>query len=88
MIARHASTHSCLGACPVRAFTTAGYNMPTCAAHLRAAAGGDCMDRGCLARRACPAGAAYTHGPAQASFAMRAFRRAHGDASVSLDCAP
>jgi hypothetical protein len=65
----------CLSACPVGAFVVGGYDVPACVAHLRNAAGADCMGRGCLARRACPAGAA--HAPDQASFAMRAFLRAH-----------
>ena len=33
-----------------------------CAAHLKSRAGADCMDRGCLARRACPVGAEHAHG--------------------------
>jgi hypothetical protein len=66
----------CLDACPVGAFTGAGYDVPACAAHLRDAAGADCMENGCLARRACPVGADFAQGPEQASFTMRAFRRA------------
>ncbi|HXZ15572.1 MAG TPA: ferredoxin, partial [Roseiarcus sp.] len=77
----------CLAACPVGAFTIAGYDVPACAAHLRAAAGADCMDRGCRARRACPVGREFAHQPDQASFAMRAFLRAI-DASVSPGCSP
>ncbi len=77
----------CLGACPVEAFTTAGYDVAACAAHLREEVGADCMGRGCLARRACPVGASHAHEGAQASFAMRAFLR-----SLTLsrggDCAP
>ena len=66
----------CLHACPVGAFTGAGYDVPACASHLREAAGADCMGGGCLARRACPVGAAFVQGAEQASFTMRAFRRA------------
>ena len=66
----------CLSACPVGAFVVGGYDVPACAAHLKSAAGADCMERGCRARRACPVGAGHVPGPAQASFAMRAFRRA------------
>ncbi len=66
----------CLSACPVGAFVVGGYDVPACAAHLKSAAGADCMERGCRARRACPVGAAHVPGPEQASFAMRAFRRA------------
>ena len=66
----------CLSACPVGAFSVGGYDVPACVAHLRAAEGAECMDRSCLARRACPVGAEHAHGPEQAAFAMRAFRRA------------
>lgn len=70
----------CLGACPVGAFTAAGYDVAACAAHLKSPAGADCMERGCRARRACPIGAEHVHGAEQAAFAMRAFRRAVGAA--------
>ena len=66
----------CLNACPVGAFSAAGYDVPGCAGHLTSRAGADCMERGCRARRACPVGAESLPGPAQASFAMRAFLRA------------
>ena len=66
----------CLGACPVGAFVVGGYDVPACVAHLKSPAGSDCMDYGCLARRACPVGAEHAHGPAQAAFTMRAFLRA------------
>jgi len=66
----------CLSACPVGAFTVAGYDVAACVAHLRAAEGAECMDRGCLARHACPVGAERAHGPEQAAFAMRAFLQA------------
>jgi len=64
----------CLTACPVGAFTPGGYAVPTCAAHIAAPEGADCMARGCRARRACPIGAEHRYGPAQAGFYMRAFR--------------
>ena len=66
----------CLSACPVGAFAVGGYDVPACAAHLKSAAGADCMERGCRARRACPVGAGHVPGAEQASFAMRAFLRA------------
>jgi hypothetical protein len=65
----------CLKSCPVGAFSSAGYDVAACAGHLRSAAGGDCMDFGCQARRACPVGADHAYGPEQASFLMRAFLR-------------
>jgi hypothetical protein len=68
----------CLKSCPVGAFSNAGYDVAACAGHLRSAAGGDCMDFGCRARRACPVGAEHAYGPEQASFLMRAFLRGQG----------
>jgi hypothetical protein len=65
----------CLKTCPVGAFSSTGYDVPACAGHLRSAAGGDCVDFGCRARRACPVGADHAYGPEQASFLMRAFLR-------------
>jgi hypothetical protein len=65
----------CLSACPVGAFSNAGYDVAACAGHLRSAAGGDCTGGGCLARRACPVGVEHAYGPEQAGFHMRAFMR-------------
>ena len=65
----------CLKSCPVGAFSNTGYDVAACAGHLRSAAGADCMDFGCRARRACPVGADHAYGPEQASFLMRAFLR-------------
>jgi hypothetical protein len=65
----------CLKSCPVGAFSNTGYDVAACAGHLRSAAGGDCMDFGCRARRACPVGADHAYGPEQANFLMRAFLR-------------
>jgi len=65
----------CLGACPVGAFSPAGYDVAACSAHLKSPAGLDCMEAGCRARRACPVGAKHACGPDQASFTMRAFLR-------------
>jgi hypothetical protein len=66
----------CLSACPVGAFSAAGYEVAACEGHLKRAEGADCMERGCLARRACPVGAEHVYGPEQANFTMRAFLRA------------
>ncbi len=67
----------CLSACPVGAFTGAGYDVAACAAHLSRPAGRACMEGGCLARCACPVGAEHAHELAQAAFHMRAFLAAH-----------
>lgn len=67
----------CLSACPVGAFTGASYDVAACATHLSDSAGRDCMERGCLARRACPVGAERTQEPREAAFHMQAFLAAH-----------
>ncbi|MHA1152858.1 MAG: hypothetical protein ACTSQ7_09380 [Alphaproteobacteria bacterium] len=63
----------CLGACPVGAFTAAGYDVSACADHLSAPAGADCMAEACRARRACPIGRDYLYSPEQARFHMTHF---------------
>jgi hypothetical protein len=65
----------CLKACPIDAFSSAGYDVAACAAHLKSAAGADCIDLGCRARRACPVGAEHAYAREQANFLMRAFLR-------------
>ena len=66
----------CLNACPVNAFTAEGYDVPACAGHLLDPAGRDCMEGGCLARRACPVGRDYLYDGPQAAWHMQSFRRA------------
>ncbi|MDQ0394505.1 hypothetical protein [Labrys monachus] len=63
----------CLSACPVGAFTTGGYDVDRCAAHVKSDAGEPCRMGGCLARRACPVGAERRYGTDGASFYMAAF---------------
>jgi hypothetical protein len=63
----------CLTACPVGAFSPAGYDVPTCVGHISTSAGADCVTIGCRARRACPIGPQYRHIPEQAEFHQRAF---------------
>lgn len=67
------ATKPCLRACPVNAFTAAGYDVRACVAHLESAPAGRCMTHGCQARLACPQGADYRYQPAHAAFHMRAF---------------
>jgi hypothetical protein len=64
----------CLSACPVGAFSAAGYDVDACAAHLAAPDGEPCMRAGCRARLACPIGAEHRYGAQQARFYMGAFR--------------
>ena len=61
----------CLTACPVHAFKPEGYDVSACRHHLRT--GPTCYTEGCLARRACPIGAAHCYGPAQTRFHMQKF---------------
>jgi epoxyqueuosine reductase QueG len=66
----------CLSACPVNAFDGSSYNVAACGEHIKTDAGDDCMDGGCLARRACPVGKAFHYSTAQAQFHMKAFKAA------------
>ena len=68
----------CLTACPVNAFTAAGYDVSACANHVGSAFGGECKSRGCLARRACPVGREFSYAPEQAQFHMKAFLKTRG----------
>ncbi len=63
----------CLTACPVGAFTGEGYDVAACTGHIAAAAGADCLEQSCRARRACPIGRGLAYGPAQRRFHMAAF---------------
>ena len=69
----------CLTACPVTAFDGAAYDVPACVEHITGPDTGDCIGRGCRARRACPIGREYIYAPAQAGFHMWAFARAQSD---------
>jgi hypothetical protein len=51
--------------------------VPACIGHIAGPAGAACMSGSCLARRACPIGRAFTYGPAQAAYHMRAFLRSN-----------
>ena len=63
----------CLTTCPVGAFSGQMYDVDACAAHIATPQGADCLERGCKARLACPAGADYRYAPEQANFHMSAF---------------
>ena len=70
----------CLQACPVTAFTNAGFAVDRCAEHLRSGDEPHCMELGCRARAACPAGRALVYGREQLQFHMQAFLAARGQA--------
>jgi hypothetical protein len=76
-ICRSCDGQPCLQACPVHAFTPGRYDVPACTEHLRRPAGGDCMQHGCLARRACPVAPQLRYEPVHAAFHMRAFAERH-----------
>jgi len=63
----------CLHACPVAAFSTQGFDDAACTAHVSSPTGVDCLERGCLARRACPVGRGSRYPDAQQRFHMKAF---------------
>ena len=66
----------CLSGCPVHAFKNGSFDLDACVSHVHSAAGTDCRDNGCLARRACPVGPQYRYATAQTRFHMSAFLRA------------
>jgi epoxyqueuosine reductase QueG len=71
----------CLSACPVHAFSGEGYDVQSCAEHLRQPEGHECMEGGCLARRACPVGQGFRYSEGQIRFHMKAFLKARQAAS-------
>jgi hypothetical protein len=65
----------CLAACPPRALTGAGYDIPACHGFLDSAAGGGCLTGGCAVRRACPVSQGYDRMPEQSAWHMAHFHR-------------
>lgn len=63
----------CLSVCPVSAFSNHSYAVDQCRAHLASGEGNDCLEGGCLARRACPVGRDHVYRPDQQRFHMAAF---------------
>lgn len=69
----HCPDKPCLTTCPVGAVRPAVFDVPACRGHLRSPEGqGGCMGSGCLARAACPVGAAYRYNGDQLRFHMAA----------------
>jgi hypothetical protein len=58
----------CLSVCPADAFLPDRFDAPACAAHVESAAGVNCRERGCLARRACPVGRDFLYERDQQAF--------------------
>jgi ferredoxin-like protein FixX len=75
----------CLSACPVGAVTAEAYLVDNCAQHVASRDGAACRTLGCLARRACPVGAAHRYPDRAMSFHMAAFLRGRGAAISHSD---
>ncbi len=69
----------CLSSCPVQAFRPGSFDVEACVDFVSSAAGSDCRERGCRARRSCPVGTPYRYVQDQARFHMRAFLRSARD---------
>lgn len=67
----------CLHTCPVDAFDGNAFDAGACAAHLSGP--NRCMDEGCRARNACPAGKAFRYMRKQHRFHLAAFLRARSN---------
>ncbi len=67
-------TKPCLTACPVNALAPDGYDVPACHAYLDTKAGNNCLTKGCIVRRACPASVGAHRLAEQLALHMRAFR--------------
>lgn len=65
----------CMKACPVDAYTPAGFAYEDCLDHVRGPKGGPCRAIGCLDRNACPYGAAYRYAAEVQAFHMKAFAK-------------
>lgn len=65
----------CLTACPVAALGPAGYDLAACHGHLDRPEGAECLNGGCLARRACPLSATYARMPEHSAYHMQQFHR-------------
>ena len=63
----------CLNTCPVKAFSTKGYDVDSCAEYLKQTPSAGCFEHGCMARFNCPAGLEYRYLDAQSQFHLRAF---------------
>lgn len=64
----------CLKACPVAAYSEVGFDHAGCRTHVRGAVGSaSCGAGGCLDRKACPHGAAYSYPADVQAFHMASF---------------
>lgn len=63
----------CLGACPVNAHGSNGFDYTRCLDHVRGETGGSCGTVGCHDRNACPVGTSYRYPLPVQAFFMKAF---------------
>ncbi|MFZ1467777.1 MAG: ferredoxin [Paracoccaceae bacterium] len=64
----------CLTACPADALGAGGYDVPACHAWLDSM-GADCLNGGCMVRRACPVSVGYARMPEQSAYHMGQFHK-------------
>lgn len=69
------ATKPCLTACPARALTGAGYDVPECHAFLDTDAGEEQLTNGCTVRRACPVSQSYGRVKEQSAYHMSTFHK-------------
>lgn len=63
----------CLTSCPVNALRPGEYDVPRCKSHIQSADSGNCMGRGCAARRACPVSKRSGRLDEQSAYHMQSF---------------
>jgi len=68
----------CISTCPVDAIDAGNFNIETCTKFMASAKGNACLQKGCLARRACPIGQDHIYEPTQAEFHLQAFLETFG----------
>ncbi|MBT3915601.1 MAG: hypothetical protein HN731_00110 [Rhodospirillaceae bacterium] len=72
----------CVSTCPVDAIADnefpKNFNIVACTEFMASTKGKDCLQNGCLARRACPTGQEHVYEPAQAEFHLTAFLKTFG----------
>jgi hypothetical protein len=66
----------CLATCPADALGPGRFDTVGCVDHVTGNSGGNCRERGCLARRACPVGREFQYAPEAGAFHMAAVVRA------------
>jgi hypothetical protein len=66
----------CLSTCPISAFTSETYDVPSRVKYLKTSDGEACLTESCAARRACPVGIEFQYNEAQSKHHMGAFFKA------------